>query len=109
MGRMYQRGGWVGGATNLSRPRQPRPLDGCPMFALSRTWVEEDLFPMLSLPVCTYLEEKEKEGFAIFFNPCTRKREHGAPVQGSRLGVSAQFIRLSGPNCWGIAAAGCAR
>jgi hypothetical protein len=41
---------------------------------------------MLSLPVYTDLEEKKKEGFAILFNPCTRKREHGAPVQGGRLG-----------------------
>jgi hypothetical protein len=32
------------------------------MFALSRTWVEHDLFPMLSPPVHTYLQEKKKEG-----------------------------------------------
>ena len=32
------------------------------MFALSRTWVEHDLFPMLSPPVYTYLQEKKKEG-----------------------------------------------
>ncbi len=29
---------------------------------LSRTWVEYDLFPMLSLPAYTYLQEKKKEG-----------------------------------------------
>src|SRR3984885_16210498 len=29
---------------------------------VSRTWVEHDLFPMLSLPVNTYLQEKKKEG-----------------------------------------------
>src|SRR5271168_3177159 len=29
---------------------------------LSRTWVEHDLFPMLSPPVFTYLQEKKKEG-----------------------------------------------
>src|ERR1700733_4044547 len=29
---------------------------------LSRTWVEYDLFPMLSPPVYTYLQEKKKEG-----------------------------------------------
>jgi hypothetical protein len=27
-----------------------------------------------------------KSGSPISFNPCTRKREHGAPVQGARLG-----------------------
>jgi hypothetical protein len=27
-----------------------------------------------------------KSGSPILFNPCTRKREHGAPVQGARLG-----------------------
>jgi hypothetical protein len=26
-----------------------------------------------------------KSGSPIFFNPCTRKREHGAPVQGEGL------------------------
>ena len=91
------------------------------MFAFLRTWVEHDLFPMLSPPVYTYLQEKKKEGLPpdflwslvalaslmrlsllkaahavvsgaayrksglpILFNPCTRKREHGAPVQGAR-------------------------
>jgi hypothetical protein len=34
---------------------------------LSRTWVEHDLFPMLSLPVYTYSQEKKKEGFATDF------------------------------------------
>jgi len=29
---------------------------------LSRTWVEHDLFPMLSPPVYTYLQEKKKKG-----------------------------------------------
>jgi hypothetical protein len=32
------------------------------MFALSRTWVEDDLFPMLSPQVFTYLQEKKMEG-----------------------------------------------
>jgi hypothetical protein len=31
------------------------PLDGCPMFAIPRTWVEYDLFPMLLKPVAWYL------------------------------------------------------
>src|SRR5271168_3396724 len=29
---------------------------------VSRTWVEHDLFPMLSPPVHTYLQEKKKDG-----------------------------------------------
>ncbi len=92
------------------------------MFAFLRTWVEDDLFPMLSLQAYTYSQEKRKEGLRpdflwglvalanlmrfsllkaahavmsgaayrksgspILFNPCTQKREHGAPVQGARL------------------------
>src|ERR1700735_3806583 len=85
------------------------------MFAFSRTWVEDDLFPMLSTPVSTYLQRKRR-GFAhlvqpmyaktrtwgtrpggkacwkakdLLHNPCTRHLlpvERGAgPVQGSRL------------------------
>jgi hypothetical protein len=34
---------------------------------LSRTWVEYDLFPMLSPPVHTDLQEKKKEGLAPDF------------------------------------------
>jgi hypothetical protein len=34
---------------------------------LSRTWVEYDLFPMLSPPVHTYLQEKKKEGLVPDF------------------------------------------
>src|ERR1700689_3365721 len=53
---------------------------------LSRTWVEYELFPMLSPPVYTYLQEKKKEGASpIFFNPCTRKSanmEHPSRGQG---------------------------
>src|ERR1700733_5028419 len=51
---------------------------------LSRTWVEYDLFPMLSPPVYTYLQEKKKEGASpIFFNPCTRKSANvGHPSRG---------------------------
>ena len=50
-------------ATNLSLPHKPCPLDGCPhVRGLSRTWVEYDLFPMLSPPAYTYLHEKKKEG-----------------------------------------------
>jgi len=30
---------------------------------LSRTWVEHDLFPMLSPPVYTYLQEGKRRGF----------------------------------------------
>ena len=42
---------------------------------------------MLSPQVSTYLQEKKKERASpILFNPCTRKREHGAPVQGAGLG-----------------------
>src|ERR1700733_13584554 len=32
------------------------------MFAFLRTWVEHDLFRMLSPPVSAYLQEKKKEG-----------------------------------------------
>jgi hypothetical protein len=39
---------------------------------LSRTWVEHDLFPMLSLPVCTYLQEKKKDGLPPDFHSLTR-------------------------------------
>src|ERR1700761_7405463 len=61
---------------------------------LSRTWVEHDLFPMLSLPVYTYLQEKKKEGFAHLFQPMYAKvREHGAPVQGARLVRKREICR----------------
>jgi hypothetical protein len=54
---------------------------------LSRTWVEDDLFPMLSLPVYTDLQEKKKEG--PFF---TERRTRG-PVQcyvaGIRVGMTS--------------------
>ena len=61
---------------------------------LSRTWVEHDLFPMLSPPVCTYLEEKKKEGFAHLVQPMYAKvREHGAPVQGARLVRKGEICR----------------
>jgi hypothetical protein len=36
------------------------------MFALPRTWVEHDLFPMLSLPVFTYLEEGKRKASPDF-------------------------------------------
>jgi hypothetical protein len=43
---------------------------------------------MLSPPVPTYLQEKKKgKGFAHLFQPMYAKvREHGALVQGARLG-----------------------
>src|ERR1700733_15108612 len=44
------------------RATQPCPLDRCPMFAFLRTWVEDDFFPMLSLPVYTLRTGKKKEG-----------------------------------------------
>ncbi len=46
---------------------------------------------MLSPQVSTYLQEKKKERASpILFNPCTRKREHGAPVQVAGLGGRKQ-------------------
>jgi hypothetical protein len=54
---------------------------------LSRTWVEHDLFPMLSLPVYAYLQGEKRRGFAHLLQPMYAKvREHGAPVQGARPG-----------------------
>jgi hypothetical protein len=62
------------------------------MFADFRVRGLNDLFPMLSPPVYTYLQEKKKEGFAHLFQPMYAKvREHGAPVQGARL-VSKRVI-----------------
>ena len=57
---------------------------------LSRTWVEHDLFPMLSPSVHHLLTGKEKEGprirksgSPILFNPCTRKSANmGHPSRG---------------------------
>ena len=65
-------GCWLSFRPLLSRlPTKRFPLDGCPMFAFSRTWVEQDLFPMLSPPEYTYLQEKKKEraspGFPVEF------------------------------------------
>ena len=51
---------------------KPFPLDGCPMFAFSRTWVEDDLFPMLSTPVSTYLQRKRR-GCAHLVQPMYAK------------------------------------
>ena len=100
------------------------------MFAFSRTWVEEDLFPMLSPSVYTDLQEKKNEGLppdflwslvalanlmrlsllkaayvdvgechvagirvAHLLQPMYAKvREHGAPVQGARLGGKARDL-----------------
>jgi hypothetical protein len=53
---------------------------------LSRTWVEHDLFPMLSPPVCTYLQEKKKEGFAHLVQPMYAK---GPRTWGTRPGSKA--------------------
>jgi hypothetical protein len=48
---------------------------------------------MLSPPVCTDLQEKKKEGFAHLLQPMYAKvREHGAPVQGARLGEEARDL-----------------
>ena len=54
---------------------------------LSRTWVKHDLFPMLSPPVYSCLQEKIKErALPIFFNPCTRKSANmGHPSRGQGL------------------------
>jgi len=56
-------GGSVSFRPLLSRlATKPFPLDGCPMFAFSRTWVEDDLLLMLSLPVYTLHTGKERGG-----------------------------------------------
>jgi hypothetical protein len=48
---------------------------------------------MLSLPIYTYMQEKKKEGFAHLLQPMYAKvREHGAPVQGARLGEGARDL-----------------
>jgi hypothetical protein len=36
-----------------------------------------------------------KSGSPIVFNPCTRKREHGAPVQGARLVRKREICRTT--------------
>src|SRR6202044_2816468 len=61
----------VGWATNLPLPRQAFPPGRVPhVRGRSRTWVEHDLFPMLSPPVYTYLQEKKRRaspGFPVEF------------------------------------------
>src|SRR5580692_7844824 len=54
---------------------------------LSRTWVEYDLFPMLSPPGSTATYRKKKGGASpISFNPCTRKSANmGHPSRGKGL------------------------
>jgi hypothetical protein len=88
LGKVALFGGWLSFRPPPFRfATKPTPLDGCPMFALSRTWVEHDIFPMLSPPVYTDLQEKKKEGaLPIFFNPCTRKSANmGHPSRGQGL------------------------
>jgi hypothetical protein len=51
---------------------------------------------MLSPPVYTCLQEKKKEGFAHLLQPMYAKvREHGAPVQGSRLERMREICRTT--------------
>ena len=67
-------------------PIKPSPPDGCPMFALLRTWVEQDgEAPPFSFPVsrCRPVVKALEKGR---LQPMYAKREHGAPVQGARLG-----------------------
>jgi hypothetical protein len=131
LGKVALFGGWLSFRPPLFRfASKPCPLDGCPMFALSRTWVEDDLFPMLSPQVFTYLQEKKMEGLrpdflwslvalahlmrlsllkaahaavgvsatwqeirvAHLVQPMYAKAEHGAPVQGARLGEEARDL-----------------
>jgi hypothetical protein len=48
---------------------------------------------MLSPPAYTYLHERKTEGFAHLVQPMYAKvREHGAPVQGERLGEEAKDL-----------------
>jgi hypothetical protein len=53
------------------------------MFAFSRTWVEYDLFPMLSPPVYTDLKEKKKEGLRPSCSTHVRENANmGHPSRG---------------------------
>ena len=56
------------------------------MFALSRTWVEHDLFPMLLPPVSTYLQERKKEGLRPPYSTHVRESANmGHPSSGQGL------------------------
>ena len=68
----------------LSRPpHQALPPGRVPhVRGLSRTWVEHDLFSMLSPPVSTYLQEKQRRASPIFFNPGTLVRTWGTRPGG---------------------------
>jgi hypothetical protein len=84
-------------ATNISLPHQPSPLDGCPMFAFLRTWVEHELFPMVSSPVYTDLQDKEKEGLRPSCSTHVRKNANmGHPSRG--LGLAGSRERGGGTN-----------
>src|ERR1700733_1453847 len=74
-------------ATNLPFSHKPSPLDGCPMFAFLRTWVEKDgRSPSFFLPV-SRCRPAVKALEKVVFNPCTRKPANmGHPSQGARLG-----------------------
>ena len=53
------------------------------MFALSRTWVEHDLFPMLSPQVFTDLQERNKEGLCPSSSTHVRESANmGHPSRG---------------------------
>jgi hypothetical protein len=88
-------GGWLSYRPPLSRlPAKPRPLDGCPMFADFRVHGLNKSFSNAFTTGLHLLAGKEKGGVSpIFFNPCTRKREHGAPVQGARLVSKREICR----------------
>jgi hypothetical protein len=51
---------WLGDKSLASS--QALPPGRVPHVRVLRTWVEDDLFPMLSPPVSTYLQEKKEEG-----------------------------------------------
>jgi hypothetical protein len=54
---------------------------------LSRTWVEYDLFQRFHHRFTPTYRKRKRRGFAHLVKPMYAKvREHGAPVQGARLG-----------------------
>ena len=61
---------------------------------LSRTWVEYELFPMLSPPVYTYLQEKKKEGLCPSCSTHVRESPRTwAPVRGQGLVRKREICR----------------
>src|ERR1700679_3489526 len=79
-------------------PPSLAPWTGAPCSRTSRTWVENDLFPML-FPTGLYrLTGKEKGGASpILFNPCTRKSANmGHPSRG-KAGVEERDLSHNQP------------